>query len=469
MSNASINTAIRKKSLDLLTQAALAPHDQAMAAWREWRAAYDIDKTPWPDVRMLGAVAARIAMLEPDASIRPRIVGVRKFLWVQSQICLRHAAGGLAALQRAGVPVLLMKGAARIASDPASAQERLIRDVDVLVPPDKQQQAFDMLRDEGWLLVPEKWQIEWHKWAPVAAHHAWSMSKGKSEIDLHHFSNHLNRLRGDDDGLWARSLTLEWRGVTIRVPSPADALMLALTHGVRWSQDSSADWAVDASALLDAGNVDWDVFLAEAKARMLQVVLLSGLDYLSNVLHKHVPHEVLDSLQATVIFEQLAEMKQYVSTAIPFTEQQTSTAMFMAVQRVMPHAQRFAGKSGSKGQPQLLASSSIKLSATNRKCTIKLPSQLDKFGQIIIQVMIAGPDELGTEPFACTITAPGLTLGVLVSKQLSAQQPDSPQVAILTVPELLLGLRDIRDLRFSFRMKNYRGGSSVTISILRDE
>lgn len=454
------------KSLDLLAQAALAPQDQAAAAWRQWRSIYDLDTTPWGDVRMLAAIAGRISTLEPGAPVGPRIAGIRKFLWVQSQICLQHAAAGLDALRRRGVPVLLMKGAARIASDPASAQERLVRDVDVLVPLDRHRQAFELLRDEGWHMVPEAWQIAWHRWSPVAAHHAWSMRKGRSEIDLHHFSNHLNRLRGDDDGLWDRSLALEWRGVPVRVPSPADALLLALTHGVRWSPDYSADWAVDASALVDSGNVDWDVFLAEARSRILQGVVFPGLAYLRDVLRKTVPPGVLESLRAEVTPEQCAELKQYVSTAIPFTVPQTSVALSMALKRFRTRAPWFDGESGGAGRRQEITRSSAKLTAGNRKCDVQLPSRLDGPGWIAVEVTLAGPDGVRLEPVACTVTAPGLTLGVLAGTRLYPQRPDSPQVMVLTVPESFLDLREIRELRFFF--KNYRGVLSLTLSVSRD-
>jgi hypothetical protein len=453
--------------LDLLAQAALAPEDQAIAAWRAWRASHDIDTTPWPAVRMLGAVAARISRLEPDAPIRPRLAGIRKFLWTQSQIGLQHAAGGLAALHRANIPVLLMKGAARIAADPASAQERLIRDVDVLVPLDRQRPAFEALRGEGWSLGPENWQRQWHRWAPVAAHHAWSLNKGRSEIDLHHFSNHLNRLRGDDEGLWARSRALEWRGVPVRVPAPADALLLALVHGARWSQEGSADWVVDASALLDAGAVNWDVFLAETRARLLQAVVLPGLTFLRSVLRKPVPRDVLDALQSGITREQQAEREQYAGTVLPFTGRQVSNALFMAVRRVRASAQRSLRETPGARRTRLLKTCSLELKALHRMCALRLPSPLDQAGRILVRVKVSGTNGWGEEPFVCTVLAPGLTLGVLTGRRSCAGRTDSPQVAVLAVPESLLELRGIQVLRFSFERKNLQGGFSVTLSILR--
>lgn len=320
-------------SLDLLSRAALAPLEQARAAWQAWRRDHDIDTTPWNEVRMLGAVAARIDALEPESPIRPRVLGIRKFLWVQSQICLQQGLTGLAAMARADIPTLVFKGAARIALDASTAQERLIRDVDVLVPLGRELAAFQVLTQEGWEIVDEPWQLRLRKLAPVAGHHAWSLRKGKAEIDLHHFSNHLNRLQGDDDGLWARSQALTWRGVPTRVPGATDALLIALIHGVRWSVDNAADWTIDACALIAGGKVDWRVFLEETRLRCVQAVACAGLRYLRDALEQRIPDRLIDTLTAQTDGEQQAELRMYTSSNKQIDARLAASASGMALKR----------------------------------------------------------------------------------------------------------------------------------------
>ena len=108
---------------------------------------------------MLAAVASRIATLEEDADVRPRVEGIRKFLWVHTQMCLEPAGPALGALSEAGIPVLLTKGAARVVAQPASAHERLIRDVDVLVPLKSAERALALVRGAGWTLREPPWAI----------------------------------------------------------------------------------------------------------------------------------------------------------------------------------------------------------------------------------------------------------------------------------------------------------------------
>jgi hypothetical protein len=325
--------AVPRGGLDLLVRAALAPEVEARAAWRRWRAEHDLDTTSWSEVRMLAAVAGRIAMLEEDADVRPRVEGIRKFLWVHTQMCLEPAGPALTALSSAGIPVLLTKGAARVVAQPASAHERLIRDVDVLVPLASAERALALLCGAGWTLREPPWAVQARAASAVAGHHAWTVCKGRGEIDLHHFSNHLNRLTGDDDGLWRRATTHQWRGATVHLPAPADALVLAVTHGVRWSRDGAADWTVDAASLIDAGTIDWDVVLAEADSRVLHAAVHAGLGYLRDALGRAVPADVLRHLESRSTDLERAELACYAARPTPATPGEKQAALAMAALR----------------------------------------------------------------------------------------------------------------------------------------
>lgn len=329
---------VPRGGLDLLVRAALAPEEEARSAWRSWRATHDLDTTSWSEVRMLAAVAGRIAALEEDADARPRIEGIRKFLWVQTRMCLEPARTGLATLVDAGIPVLIMKGAARVIADPTSAHERLIRDVDALVPLGSEERSLELLRSDGWTLCEPPWAVQARKAGKVAGHHAWTVAKPGSEIDLHHFSNFLNRLTGDDDGLWRRATAFSWRGVSVFLPSPADSLVMAVTHGVRWSLDGATDWTVDAARLVDAGDVDWDIVLEEADSRLLHAVLHAGLDYLAEALRRPIPRHVLDALARGCHGIARAELAAYASAAVPRTIPEIQAALTMAGGRALRRA-----------------------------------------------------------------------------------------------------------------------------------
>ncbi len=397
-------------SLDLLARAALAPLAQARLAWQAWRRDHDIDTTPWNEVRMLGAVAARIDELEADSPIRPRVLGIRKFLWVQSQICLQQGLTGLAALAQADIPTLVFKGAARIALDASTAQERLIRDVDVLVPLGRELAAFQMLERAGWEIVDEPWQLRLRKLAPVAGHHAWSLRKGKAEIDLHHFSNHLNRLKGDDNGLWARSQALTWRGVPTRVPCTTDALLIALVHGVRWSMDNAADWTIDAGALIDSDEVDWQIFLEEARLRCVQVIVCAGLRYLREALGKHIPDQILRELAAETDSVQEGELHMYTSSAKQIAASQAANASAMALRRAA-RGKPVRRPSRMSLEPVVATESSLAAGAPVHWAQVPLHRGPDEWWILEVQVRMSTPAlaDAATAQFSL----PGMLLGVV--------------------------------------------------------
>lgn len=320
--------------LDLLAKAALAPPEIAKEAWLEWRRNFSIDETPWNEVRMLASMAPRLRWLESDASIAPRIQGIRKFLYAHTQMCLMGAMEGMSTLNAASIPIMLMKGAARIARDPTAAQERLVRDVDVLVPFKDKSRAFDVLHASGWgYKSSAQWQDFWRD-VDETSHHAWSFAKGNAEIDLHHHSNHLNRLIGDDDPLWRRAESLNWRGLAVFVPAANDNLLMSIVHGVRWSKDQAADWTIDASASIDGGRVDWPVFVAEAKSRKIEAVAVSGLRYLSNALKKPVPADAVAELEGAITPLQLSEMEHYVAAPMARDFPEAASAYSMSVERL---------------------------------------------------------------------------------------------------------------------------------------
>jgi hypothetical protein len=322
--------------LDLLAKAALAPPDVARPAWSEWRRGYSLDETPWNEVRMLGAIAPRLKWLEADAGIAPRILGIRKFLYAKTQTCLLAGMDGLRALASARIPLVLLKGVARIARDPAAAQERLVRDIDVLVPFDQKGRAFAVLRDAGWRFSASgQWQSSWHAMDDAASHHAWALAKGNGEIDLHHFSNYLNRLIGDDDGLWRRATPIDWRGISVLLPAATDNLIVCTAHGLRSSTESTADWAIDACATIAGAAIDWDLLVAEVRRRQLDAIMLVGLRYIKEVLQKPVPAAVLHDLAATARAEQWRELAYYAAAPMPRNDEDNFAALAMATARCL--------------------------------------------------------------------------------------------------------------------------------------
>ena len=407
--------------LDLLVRAALAPDDEARAAWLAWRAVADLDVAPWSEVRMLGVIAGRIATLEPDAEIRPRVAGFRRKIWTRNHVRLRELQPMVARLVEAGIPLMLIKGSARLTLDPSVAGERFVGDADVLVPPERQGEAIGLLESAGFTMSHQPWQHAIQATGSIPAHHAWSYRQGQSEIDLHHFAIPLNRLCGDDDRLWRMARRIEWRGMQLHVPGREHSLLIAIVHGMRSPEgDAHGDWTVDACRLLDAGPLDWDLIIAEARDRLLQAILHAGLVYLADVLGRPVPRPVLTTLAAERDAELDTELEDYATSPIARTEPAVRRGFAMALRR-------FA-RGGALPQPTQVAhapvaSLTVELGPRSDSVWVNLPGDKLVDDWFVVRVGLEVPVvELRGESLL-RIQLPGLPVGSLRLKPAAGAGP----------------------------------------------
>ena len=253
----------------------------AAAAWQRWQAAHALDDVSWRSMRLLAAVIGRLDRLGIAAADQPRLQGIRRYCWSNGQTKLARALPSLAALQAAGLPLLVLKGAAAIATGDAAPADRYVGDIDLLVAPEQAEQALDRLAAEGW--QPQSGgSIARVKGRHMPRHHAVNLVRGKDgELDLHWSFLLQNRAVGDDAALWAAAEPARLSGLEIRCPAAPWRLLQALTQGAQWSSGNAADWAIDALALLRRPALDWPAFGREVAARRLEALVGVTLDFLA--------------------------------------------------------------------------------------------------------------------------------------------------------------------------------------------
>ena len=435
------------ESLDLLLRAALSPEQDAIACWEKWRKSYDIELTPWNEVRLLGTIAQRIDWLESDSAIRSRMIGIRKFLWVRTQLCLQKTKFGLIILNKVEVPFILLKGCGIIVQSPSAAQERLIRDMDILVPLRLRDKAFTALEKSGWELVSEQWQLDYFQKAPVSGHHAWSLTKNGVEIDLHHYSNYLNRLIGDDDQFWKLSKKLDWQGVNVRILSPEHALLTNLTHGLRWSLDYVADWVIDSCALIKSEVIDWEIFLVESRNRVLQAIAFEGLRYLANFVSQSIPPQVLRALEQELTLEMLSELNNYYKIMpAPIEPLQVNDAQTLAIQRVNkklfipPKPNRFS---------KTLFNYESRLSSSNSLYIGISPQELEG-SWLTISVHLSIGNSISNKNLLGRFSSTGLELKNSPPEKILSYDGKDIANFQLEIPIAMLRLREISTIYFNY-------------------
>ena len=248
-------------------------------------------------MRLLAAVAERLKELAPKSPLRPRIEGIRRYVWARNQMRLAASLPAIDALLSVGIPVMLLKGGARLASDPRAASSRFLRDFDLLVPRSEMAPATDALLDAGFRpstgLLPGSARAS----AFIRDHSDGADASVRPEIDLHWSALRFGRIADHDDRLLSRARSVDFLGRTILVPSAADQLIIALAHGAVADTDRPCDWVIDAIQTLRDASMDWSVVANEVQARRLEIPVAAGLAFLEDELGLNVPSDIRERFE----------------------------------------------------------------------------------------------------------------------------------------------------------------------------
>lgn len=197
----------------------------------------------WPDVAILAdrwrvfpSLFARIpaglaGFPAGEADALARKTSIQFF---RTTICLRAGCDALRTLTQAGIPAVAFKGAAVIAYLHESPKNRMIQDVDLLIPPRDLEESLRILEAAGFTRCISEGTVE--ELASFVAHspgaagnHAISLSNRQdAQLDLHW------RLGGfDADALIRSALPIPVLQTSIPVVRPAIGLLLTVHHALR--------------------------------------------------------------------------------------------------------------------------------------------------------------------------------------------------------------------------------------------
>jgi hypothetical protein len=166
-----------------------------------------------------------------------------------------EAAGALTLLNRAKIPVILMKGIARcaLAARYPFLDARRTTDVDLLVPLESIQDADLALRADGYVPVPPRSGIARRH------HHLPPLHKGRITVELHQSVS----MRVPSHVAWERasdgSELVQWAGLNVQVPSATELAWNAAAHAMEDDDDGFRLYRFLELAALVNGNapIDW--------------------------------------------------------------------------------------------------------------------------------------------------------------------------------------------------------------------
>ena len=281
----------------LLLKAALLPRDGALAAYRQWRARFDIDAIGPGPMRLLPLVHANIAAAAHDDPRLGRLKGIRKYWWLRNQLLEAGAAAALRTLAARGIPAILLKGAAMIAFWYRDAALRPMGDVDLLVRPADARAAIRALAASGW--TPIGGTVDALCELHVDRLHAWNFASSKGQsLDLHWRALHQAQQAGADDPLWHEARSCVLAGAPTAVLAPADQLFHVVAHGLQAAADDAFMWPADAAWIVrgETRPFDWQRVVALASRARLSLQLAAGLRFLREELAVPVDEAAIAAL-----------------------------------------------------------------------------------------------------------------------------------------------------------------------------
>jgi hypothetical protein len=275
-----------------LLRAALLSGPESLQAWESWRNGVDDVMTlDAGSVRMLPLLYRNLKAQGVDHPWMGRFRGTYRKAWYQNRVLLHHAAEVLRALTSAGLPSMVLKGAALASSAYGDLALRPMNDVDVLVRTEDAQAAMAIFDESG--LRPT------HSVAlgrMRVTHSVCFVDRAGRQIDLHwHVLEDDCRVHADD-AFWARAVRMEIDGVETRALDTTDQLFHTCAHGARWNRVPPYRWVADAAVIVRTGVVDWDRLVDLAEHHLVVPQILHPLGYLVDLLDLEVPATTLERL-----------------------------------------------------------------------------------------------------------------------------------------------------------------------------
>jgi len=283
----------------LLLRAAFLDRQPAIAAYKIWRERLDLDALNLGSQRVMALLYENLKTHGVEDPLMDRLRGVTRYAWFSNQNLISAAKPVFRALNESGIPFILLKGMALVASLPEQSRLRPMGDIDILVRPDQVAAAIDVLSSCGW-------------WAYYGTHdlakqlmadglESYGFERGQHlYLDLHSHLLKLSRWPDADAALWQRVRKATLGDTACRLPCFEDQVLHACVHGAPWAPIGALRWAADTIVILRAtgSGFDWDYLLDQAKDRRVIAPVRGCLEFLHAKLDVQIPPVALTRLHA---------------------------------------------------------------------------------------------------------------------------------------------------------------------------
>jgi hypothetical protein len=282
------------QSQELILRAALLRGSEALDAWNHWKQNVNPDKLDAGTHRMVPQLYRNLCNHGVEDPLMERFNGIYSRYLQRNEALMQKAAQVLEAFHEAGIPTILLKGAALIQLYYKDSGCRPMNDVDVLIPTKQARASMAILKKLDWkspgTSSPETWIPIRHS-IPFEDRH-------EDQFDLHW---HLlwECWHANDDEYWETAKPITINNIPTLTLNSTHQLLHTCWHGARWNEVPPIRWIADAMAILEdtKTEIDWNLLISQAQRHRIILLLKECLEYLKNLLGAPVPDDVIESLQ----------------------------------------------------------------------------------------------------------------------------------------------------------------------------
>ena len=253
--------------------------------WMEYIRLVDRHRTP----ALSWAALGRVPGLEIPEPARQELQKRSDACRMQAMRHCIHLASMLKAFNRAGIPVMPLKGPLLSSEIYGDVGLRQSHDLDLAVQPGDLSRAQICLNDLGWPLDSSYAPMTPRQWDNLLRHEHelhFVHPHGHGLLELHW--RFISAQPGLNSARWARSVSSVWQGCAYQAMNPIDQVLYLCCHGAEhaWSR---AKWLGDLARIHAVAKVDWEAALEQARASRQEKPLFLGLRLLHIVHALPVP------------------------------------------------------------------------------------------------------------------------------------------------------------------------------------
>lgn len=322
----------------LLLRAAFGQDKAAAAAAldRWWTGIADFDDVRGTDANLFPQVYWNLGAQIRDSTLRARLKGAARHHWVRNQYLVANGGQLLDTLGHAGIPVLLLKGAAIASTMDDDLGLRTMSDCDMLVPRHRAVEVIDILAHSGFL---EPGRID-PRDLDIVHGIALALRKNRNaSFDLHW--RPLRSVGAVEVGeeMFASARPAVFGGRSCLAPSPEHLVFHAIAHGVDWSPYPRYDWLIDVIKVLrrSGDRFDWEKLAATALRYRFACMVGAALEEARKKAGLEVPSALLRRLRRPLSVLERLEVRTRLS---PAPGRSVSEELLLALQGIRRQSQR---------------------------------------------------------------------------------------------------------------------------------